>query len=227
VRLVLLDWDGTIVDSMSALFATYSTICDRLGLPFNEEIWRCHFSPNWQQMYRGLGITDGMRPVALEIWAQMFRDAEKAPFPGVVDALKRLVHSGISLGIVTGADRREVEPQIGRLVLGELLPIRVYGDEVTAQKPAPDPLLRALELAGVVPSDAVYIGDALDDMRMAAAAHTSGVGISSTIATPQELTAAGAAETATSVVDWVNRHLAPTLDNAGIGPSSPPRSPRP
>ena len=66
----------------------------------------------------------------------------------------------------------------------------------------------ALEVAGGArPEDAVYVGDALDDVRMAAAAGVRGVGIVSMLATADELIAAGAAESAGSVVAWVDRFL--------------------
>jgi phosphoglycolate phosphatase-like HAD superfamily hydrolase len=58
------------------------------------------------------------------------------------------------------------------------------------------------------PEEAVYVGDALDDMRMAAAVGVRGVGIVSMLATPEELIAAGAVESAASVAEWVDRFLA-------------------
>jgi phosphoglycolate phosphatase-like HAD superfamily hydrolase len=66
----------------------------------------------------------------------------------------------------------------------------------------------ALELANATrPDEAVYVGDALDDMRMAAAVGVRGVGIVSMLADAEELGAAGAVESAASVVEWVERFL--------------------
>jgi phosphoglycolate phosphatase len=90
-----------------------------------------------------------------------------------------------------------------------VLTVRVYGDDPVAGKPDPRPLQLALELAGAArPEDALYIGDALDDMRMAASAGVRGVGIVSMLAAEDDLIAAGASESAGSVVAWVDRFLA-------------------
>jgi phosphoglycolate phosphatase len=201
---ILFDWDGTIVDSVPALFETDSAICRQLGLPFDREIFRRAFSPNWRRMYRALGISDEQVELAVAVWSETFHSGDTMPFQGVKRALTRLAGCGYLLGIVTGGSQAEVEPQLDRLGLAELLSVRVFGDEPIDGKPDPAPLLLALERAGgVLPDDAVYVGDALDDMRMAATAGVKGIGIVSMLATEEELLSAGAAATASSVEEWV------------------------
>jgi HAD superfamily hydrolase (TIGR01509 family) len=209
MRAILFDWDGTIVDSMPALFETDAAICRQIGVPFDESIFRRLFSPNWRLMYRSLGIPDERTDEAVRVWASTFHSDQTPPFPGVQEALARLAAAGFTLGIVTGGSRAEVEPQLARLGIDGLLTVRVYGHDTSAGKPDPQPLQVALEMAGAArPEDAVYVGDALDDMRMAAAAGVRGVGIVSMLAGEEELTAAGAVEVAGSVVEWVDRFLA-------------------
>jgi HAD superfamily hydrolase (TIGR01509 family) len=160
-------------------------------------------------MYRSLGIPEERVDEAVLVWASTFHADRTRPFPGIEDALGRLVGAGFTLGIVTGGSRAEVEPQLARLSIDGLLTVRVYGHDTTAGKPDPQPLRLALEMAGVSrPEEAVYVGDALDDMRMAAAVGVRGVGIVSMLATAEELIAAGAVESAASVAEWVDRFLA-------------------
>jgi len=209
MRTILFDWDGTIVDSMEALFETTQATCRHLGLPFDREIFRRTFSPNWRRKYRALGITEEHTDEAIAIWAKTYRADETNSFPGVREALERLSVAGQRLGIVTSGDRSEIEPQLARLGIDGLLTVRVYGNDTAAGKPDPRPLQLALDLAGAVrPEDAFYVGDALDDMRMAAAARVRGVGIVSMLAPDDDLRAAGAVESAGSVVDWADRFLA-------------------
>jgi phosphoglycolate phosphatase len=211
MRAILFDWDGTIVDSIQALFETDAAICRQMGVPFDESIFRRTFSPNWRLMYRTLGIPEERTEEAVRVWATTFHSDRMQPFPGIEDALTRLAAAGFRLGIVTGGDRVEVEPQLTRLGIDGLLTVRVYDHDTAAGKPDPRPLQLALELAGDVrPEEAVYIGDALDDMRMAAAAGVRGIGIVSMLATAEDLIAAGAFESAGSVVEWVDRLLAAT-----------------
>ena len=208
MKTILFDWDGTIVDSMGALYETTAATCRHLGLPFDEEIFRRTFSPNWRVKYRALGITEEHDAEAISIWRETFRADEMNLFPGVREALARLGGAGYQLGVVTSGDRDEIEPQLKRLDVDELLRIRVYGNDTVAGKPDPEPLHLALDLAGgVAPESAVYVGDALDDVRMAASAGVRGVGIVSMLATDQELCSAGAAESAGSVAEWTDRFL--------------------
>jgi len=195
MRAILFDWDGTLVDSIQALFETDAAICRKVGVPFDEAIFRRTFSPNWRLMYRALGIPEERTDEAVQVWASTFQPDQTRPFPGIGDALSRLAAAGCVLGIVTGGSRSEVEPQIERLGIHRLLAVRVYGHDTQAGKPDPAPLRLALNLCGAVrPQDAIYVGDALDDMRMAAAAGVRGVGIVSMLATAEELLAAGAVE---------------------------------
>jgi len=208
MRTILFDWDGTIVDSMPAILQTEAAISRHFGLPFDESIFRRAFSPNWRLMYRSLGIPEDRIREANQIWAATFHSDQMKPFPGIEAALGRLAAAGYTLGLVTSADRAEIEPQLSRLGLDELLRVCVYADDTAAGKPDPGPLELALELACVAqPKDAFYVGDALDDMRMAAAARVRGIGIVSMVGTMDDLLAAGASESAGSVVEWADRFL--------------------
>jgi HAD superfamily hydrolase (TIGR01509 family) len=208
MQAIFFDWDGTIVDSMPSILETEAAICRRLGLPFDESVFRRTFSPNWRLLNRSLGIPEDRDLEAAQIWMAAFKADQMKPFPGVEDALARLVAAGHRIGLVTGAERAQIEPQLARLGIDELVGARVYDGDTAAGKPDPGPLLLALERTGVTnPTEAIYVGDALDDMRMAATAHVRGVGIVSMLATPADLLVAGASESAGSVVEWVNRFL--------------------
>src|SRR5439155_9866882 len=138
-------------------------------------------------------------------------------FPGVVHALERLRAAGATLGIVTAGVREVVVPQLDRTGLGRLLPIRVFGDDLAVHKPDPEPLRRALRLAGAGhrAETSAYVGDAPTDMRMAVAVGARAIGIESVLGDPDELRAAGAVEVAPSVAEWVDRHLAAASNGEG------------
>jgi phosphoglycolate phosphatase-like HAD superfamily hydrolase len=211
VRAIFFDWDGTIVDSMPAIKEAEAELCRNLGIHFDDEVFRRTFSPNWHRLYRELGIPPERDDEVAAVWVANFRPDLVEPFPGVGDAIGKLADAGCTIGLVTGGDRAGIEPQLRRTGLGDLVTVRVYADDTTAGKPDPGPLRLALERAGLAGGDgACYVGDALDDMRMAAAAGVHGVGIVSMVASAEDLLAAGAAETAGSVVAWSERFLAET-----------------
>jgi len=208
VQAIFFDWDGTIVDSMPAIKETMGRLCRQVGIEFDDEIFRRHFSPNWRLMYRRLGIPRERDDEMAAVWVSSFRPDLVRPFPGARAAVAALASAGYTIGLVTGGDGPSIAPQVDRAGLGDLITVRVYAEDTEVGKPDPRPLLLALERAGVgEPDQACYVGDALDDMRMAAAAGVRGVGIVSMVAEAEDLREAGAAETAVSIVEWARTLL--------------------
>jgi phosphoglycolate phosphatase-like HAD superfamily hydrolase len=209
---ILFDWDGTLVDSLGAFHAANSAVMAAFGLPFDVVSYRRNYVPDWREMYRRLGIPGHRLEEANTMWQAEFGAGGDAvvAFPGAIDALTRLRDSGSVLGVVTAGHRAVVEPQLDRTGLADLLPIRVFGDDLPVHKPDPEPLRLALRMAGARhrPETSAYVGDAPTDMQMAVAVGARAVGIESVLGDPEELRAAGANEVASSVAAWVDRHLA-------------------
>ncbi len=211
---ILFDWDGTLADSIGALFDANAAVMRAFGLPFDETLYRRHFSPDWRVMYERLGVPSARLDEANGLWIDAYEAGrETALLPGAGDALERLAQAGYRLGLVTAGHREIVAPQLVRLGVERLLPVRVFGDDLGAQKPDPAPLRRALELFGPRgdPARGAYLGDTAEDMMMARATGVRPVGIPSAIATPDALLAAGARELAPSVAQWAARILERSL----------------
>jgi phosphoglycolate phosphatase-like HAD superfamily hydrolase len=209
---ILFDWDGTLVDSLGAFHAANAAVMAAFGLPFDVVTYRRNYVPDWREMYRRLGVPGDRLDEANALWETTFGgDGDLVvAFPGAVEALQRLSDAGAVLGIVTAGHREVVEPQLVRTGLGSLLPVRVFGDDLPVHKPDPEPLRRALRLAGGShrPETSAYVGDAPTDMQMAVAVGARAIGIESVLGHPDELRAAGADEIAPSVAAWVDRRLA-------------------
>ena len=56
VRAVLLDWDGTLVDSYHADAHAYLAMFRALGIDWNLKQLARHYSPNWYTVYRAAQI---------------------------------------------------------------------------------------------------------------------------------------------------------------------------
>jgi phosphoglycolate phosphatase len=228
---IVFDWDGTLADTLGAMYHANVAVMARLGLTFDAERYRRSITADWRVMYERLGVPIERIDEANDHWWSILDQDDAALFPGVREALDRLVAAGHPLGRVTAGLSGRVGPQIRRNGLERMFKSIVYGDDRYADdmplhKPDPAPLRRALAELGCLdrPERSVYVGDTVDDMRMAAAVGAAAVGIESVFGVVAELRAAGARETAGSTVEWVERWLA---RGTGRGTSAMPAAPTP
>jgi HAD superfamily hydrolase (TIGR01509 family) len=216
VRAVIFDWDGTLADSHRSLYAANAAVMRAFDLPFTDELYRRHYSPDWRLMYRRLGIADDRIDEANRIWQDAFHGgAPTSLLPGALGAVERLEAAGVTTALVTSGGRGIVEPQIRRLGLDRRIAVRVFGDDLAEQKPHPAPLRRALAVLGVDPAtfgDVAYLGDAPEDMQMAVATGVHAIGVVSVFSDPDLLRAAGAETVVGSVAEWVNGQASLTTD---------------
>jgi HAD superfamily hydrolase (TIGR01509 family) len=115
------------------------------------------------------------------------------PLEGAIETLAALKGSGRAIAIVTSNSSKTVKRWFDRNP-GASVDAIVGRDTLLGLKPAPDMLLRALELFSVDHSEAAFVGDSDADIR---AAQTCGVrfyGIAPTDAARDRLLAAGAGE---------------------------------
>src|SRR5262245_34047808 len=189
---IVFDWDGTLMDSLAAVFDANAKVLGEYGVPFDEDRYRAAYTPDWRVMYQRLGLPESAMEAAGDRWLELYADTDEAMLlPGAADALRRLVEA--VLGLVTAGDQVVVEAQMERLGVAGLLPIRVYGSDDVASKPHPEPLLRALDQLERTDRAhlARYVGDVPDDMRMARAVGALGIGIESAIGGREALVPAG------------------------------------
>jgi len=211
MRAIVFDWDGTLADTLHLMYAATEEVVAGFGLRLTWGEYCRLWTPDWRELYRSMGLPAEIIEEAGRRWWAAYRGRDEAGLlPGAAEALEKLHAAGYPLAVVTAGHRDNVGAQLRRHGLERLLPVRVHGDDMPEAKPHPAPLLRAIRELGLG-SDATgtaYVGDALDDMRMARAAGAHAVGIDSVLGDAAALRAAGAAETTTSVAAWVDRFLA-------------------
>ena len=211
MRAVVFDWDGTLADTLHLMYAATEEVVAGFGLHLTWDDYCRIWTPDWRALYGSVGLPAEVIEEAGRRWWGGYGGGDEADLgPGAAGALARLHAAGYPLALVTAGHRDNVGAQLRRHGLERLLPVRVHGDDLPEAKPHPAPLLRAIRELGLGPGAAgtAYVGDALDDMRMARAAGAHGVGIDSVLGDAVALRAAGAVETAPSVAAWVDRFLA-------------------
>jgi HAD superfamily hydrolase (TIGR01509 family) len=137
------------------------------------------------------------------------------PFDGARDLLRELSARGIKVVLATSAPPDELEMLRKLLDIEEAIEAVTNADDVGTAKPQPDIVSVALERAGVDASEAVFVGDAVWDVKAAKAAGVICVGVTSGGSHAAALRDAGAAATYESVsglLDALDESLLTGLD---------------
>ena len=191
-RLLVFDWDGTLMDSVATIVAcTRAVICE-LGLPVPpEETIRGTIGLGLRDVIEALcpGADEALFGRIVDCyrrqWFATYRD-QPLLFPGVEAMLRELAGAGYLLGVATGKSRRGLDYALETSGLAEVFHATRTADEARS-KPHPQMLLDILDDLGVAPGEAVMIGDTTYDLEMARSARTAGLAVLSGSHSREEL----------------------------------------
>jgi phosphoglycolate phosphatase len=207
-RLLVFDWDGTLMDSVGAIVACTQHAIRDLGLADCPE----------ERVRRaiGLGLDESLaiffpdfdpcsgaqlgRQVATryrELWLEIYKD-RPALFPGAAEAIAALAAAGYLLGVATAKSRRGLVRELDKTGLASTFHASRTMDECPA-KPHPGMLLELMDELGARPESTLMIGDTAWDLGMARNASTAAVGVLSGSHSRAELESAAPLACLTSV----------------------------
>jgi phosphoglycolate phosphatase len=180
-RMILLDLDGTLIDSVPDLAFCVDAMMERLGRPpHGEAEVRKWVGNGVERLVRRalVGQLDGDPPEedyerAYPIFIELYREStsrHSVLYPGVREGLDYLTAEGYPLGCVTNKAAQFTEPLLRDLGIRDAFGIVISGDSLPRKKPDPLPLLHAAEHFGVRPEDALMVGDSVSDVKAARAA---------------------------------------------------------
>jgi phosphoglycolate phosphatase len=180
-KMILLDLDGTLIDSVPDLAFCVDAMMGRLGRPPRGEAAVRNWVGNGVErlVQRALiGQLDGepdaadyerAYPIFIELYRQN-TSGRSVLYPGVREGLDYLKAEGYPLGCVTNKAAQFTEPLLRDLGVRAAFDIVISGDSLPCKKPDPMPLLHAAEHFGVSPGDALMVGDSVSDVKAARAA---------------------------------------------------------
>lgn len=175
-RVVLLDWDGTLLNSYLADVHAYLAMFRALEIDWGvEELERC-YTPDWYEVYRQAQIPRSQWARANRLWRFAYRAERPRLLPGARWVVRELARR-FTLGIVTSGSCGRVRRQLRELQLQKHFATCVYSEDASRRKPHPAPLQLALERLGTKPGDAVYVGDTSEDIEMARRARVRAIGV--------------------------------------------------
>ncbi|GAA4839513.1 HAD family hydrolase [Luteimicrobium xylanilyticum] len=159
---LLLDLDGTLVDTTEKVEAAWRWGADRLGVPFSTLEPYVHGIPGAQALELALpGRLDEAERAALtdELLIRMSDPAAGHVrwMPGAQDLVTTLARDAADAwAIVTSGDRRLAGSSVEALGL-PLPPVMVTSEDVELGKPHPEPYLRAADALGILEVDACVV----------------------------------------------------------------------
>ncbi len=181
-ELLVFDWDGTLMDSTSAISESLIAACKdlRLTVPSEENA----------RFVIGLGLKETLEyllpelpkadyPALLERYREHFliRDKGTTLFPGAKTLLARLRAEGFKLAVATGKSRQGLHRVLTKFELEGVFHATRCADE-SLSKPDPQMLLWLMEQLQVPKEKTLMIGDTSHDMLMAKAAEVPRLAVS-------------------------------------------------
>ncbi len=179
--MILIDVDGTLVDSVPDLAFCIDEMMERLGRPVHGEASVREWVGNGVEKLVKRALTgelekepdksafDEAYPVFLELYKENTCKRSYL-YNGVQEGLDFLKSESYKLGCVTNKAARFTEPLLKELGIYDYFEIIISGDTLPKKKPDPMPLMHAAEFFKVQPENALMLGDSVSDVKAARAA---------------------------------------------------------
>ena len=182
-KVLVFDWDGTLVDSEQHIVSCIAESAEVCNLPA--------LSYDRMKSIIGLGMKEALYSLYPEIteaqittlrqhYSKRFHKnegAELSLFPNVEKVLGTLKGMGYLLAVATGKSRRGLDMAKEQSGLAHYFDVERCADE-TQSKPHPQMLLEIAQHFDVLPEQMLMVGDTTFDLEMAQRAGAASVGVS-------------------------------------------------
>lgn len=182
LRLLIFDWDGTLMDSETQIVHSMHEAIRELDLEAR--------SADQCRDIIGLGLKEaidalypGRDPVFLERFVEAYRhhwfaiSHDSEMFPGARETLQLLKEAGFSLAVATGKGRAGLDKVLRHTGLESMFAATRCSDE-TRSKPHPQMLNEILQQLDMHPGQALMVGDTEYDLQMANKAGIGSIAVS-------------------------------------------------
>ena len=123
------------------------------------------------------------------------------PLPGAAELLRACAGRGLAVVLASSAQAEELKKLRGVIDADDVITAATSSADAKQSKPAPDILEAALEQSGVDPKQSVFVGDAVWDVKAAAALDIPCIGLTCGGTSAAELREAGAVATYATPAD--------------------------
>ena len=198
IKLIILDFDGTLADTRGLIVKTMQQTLEALGLESrtDEQCASMIGLPLKQAFTDLIPMLDEMGGQCVETYRKIFNENNALyvipTFPHVMETLYKLHEQGYILTIASSRSNRSLREFVNDMDLNDVIPYVLGAEDVTRAKPHPDPVLQTLETFGCKAEDALVVGDTWYDIEMGKRAGVKTCGVTYGNGTREELIQAGA-----------------------------------
>ncbi len=213
VRLVVFDWDGTLMDSETRIVhALQAAIADMALAPRSIDACRNIIGLGLREavdtLYPGQGADFLDRFVERYRHHWFANTVHSDLFPGSRETLTLLREAGFVLAVATGKGRSGLDRVLAETGLQDLFAVTRCSDE-TQSKPHPQMLREILRETGIEARHALMVGDTEYDLEMARQAGVGPVAVNYGVHAPERLLKHDplvCLDNITELVDWLAEH---------------------
>lgn len=218
---VILDLDGTLVDSVYEHVRAWKLAFQRIGVEIPAARIHRAIGMGGDRLVAavaGDSVEHGMGDEVRDLHDQIFMEAvgEVRALPGASDLLHAIAESGRRTVLASSSPPDQVDRLLEQVADAHVLGEIVTGDDAEASKPAPEIISVAAQRIGA--DSAVVVGDAVWDVESAARAGLRCVGLRSGGISGDELLEAGAVAVYDDPQDLA-AHLEEALNGQAASPT--------
>lgn len=171
IKLILLDFDGTLVDTRRANALAYIDTLSEIGIEITEEEYlRSYFGVRCMEFMQSLGISDReqiqqLRRRKVELYPKYFNTVIlNTP---LWEWCKMMRGMGSKVWIVSTGHIDNIKNVMQHLQLNDGVDGIISGDDVLIPKPAPDAFLLAMKHVGATPEETIIFEDSVVGLEAA------------------------------------------------------------
>lgn len=175
----IFDIDGTLIDTIDMYMPAMIDTLAQHGHPVApdkvEQTKHELFGITGRDALRLAGISEEEIPEMLKDWFDLaYQRADRAKviegIPEMLNTLANREDAKIAIATSKLADEYQ-EYFVNKYDFAKLFKVAITSADTKKHKPAPDPILAAMDKMGADPATTVYVGDTINDMK---AAHVAG-----------------------------------------------------
>ncbi|MCP4486482.1 MAG: HAD family phosphatase [Gammaproteobacteria bacterium] len=178
IKAVLLDHDGTIVDSEFSHYQMWAKVLYAFDVALTEADYKNNYAgmpamSNAVNMIRHFNMKASEAELVESKLKETRAFLANKPYPPIPDALEtieKFYNHGLKLAIVTGSNQHGLSRTAESYGLERFVSAFISCDDVVNSKPAPECYLLAMAKLGVKPQDSVAIEDTEHGVKAAVAA---------------------------------------------------------